>query len=165
MWNKLITWWRWVLGGVALIALLLQLTNPPRTNPPLIPGHDLLATNAPPAEIAALLRAACYDCHSQETKWPWYSHVAPMSWLLAGHVNDGRKRLNFSEWPQGDPQRAAKKWNRISEEVGSGDMPLPSYTWAHPPARLNAEQRGRLSKWAEQEARRLQAEAGETERQ
>ena len=163
MWNKLITRWRWVLGGMALIALLLQLANPPRSNPPVIPGHDLLATNPPPAKIAALLRAACYDCHSNETKWPWYSRVAPVSWWMADHIRNARKRLNLSEWPHENPERAAKKWNRIGEEVSSGDMPLPSYTWAHPAARLNTGQRQELANWAGQEARRLQGGAGNKE--
>jgi hypothetical protein len=78
---------------------------------------------------------------------------------LDNHVKDARKKLNFSEWPNDDPQRAAKKWNRVSEEVISGDMPLPSYARIHPLARLNAGQREQLSKWADQEARRLQPDA------
>jgi hypothetical protein len=157
---KVKTRFKWLLGGAGLLFAALQLTNPARTNPSVAPGRDLLASNAPPAEVAALLRAACYDCHSFETKWPWYSRVAPMSWLVADHVNEGRERLNFSNWPHDDPQRAAKRWNRISDEVGSGDMPLPSYAWIHPQARLPAGQREFLVTWAEQEARRLQTDAG-----
>jgi hypothetical protein len=156
---KVKTRFKWLLGGAGFVLAGLQLTNPARTNPPVAPGRDLLAAQAPPAEIAALLRAACYDCHSDETKWPWYSRVAPMSWLVVGHVNEGRERLNFSNWPHDDPQRAAKKWNRVSEEVDSGDMPLPSYAWIHAPARLRVEQRQFLVKWAGQEARRLQGDA------
>jgi len=151
---------KWVLSGAVLALAALQLTNPARTNPPLTPGRDLLAANGSPADVATLLRAACYDCHSDETRWPWYSGVAPMSWLVVDHVNEGRQHLNFSHWPQDDPGRAARKWNRIAEAVSSGDMPLPSYTWIHPPARLRPEQRDRLAHWAEQEARRLQANAG-----
>jgi hypothetical protein len=151
---------KWILGVAALAGLLMQLTNPARTNPPESPGHDLLATNAPPAEIAALLQASCYDCHSVETKWPWYSRVAPMSWLVVGHVNDGRKRLNFSDWPHGDPERAAKKWRRVSEQLRSGEMPLPSYARIHAPARLTPEQREQLARWTEQEAARLKDGAG-----
>ena len=154
---------KWLLGGAGLLFAAMQLTNPARTNPPVTPGRDLLASQPPPAEIAARLRAACYDCHSDETKWPWYSRVAPASWLVVDHVNEGRKHLNFSNWPHDDPQRAAKKWNRISEEVSSGDMPLRSYTWIHAPARFRAEQREFLAKWAEQEARRLRGDAGERE--
>ena len=147
--------WKWVLGGAAVLAAASLTINPSRTNPPRVAGHDLFATNAPPPEIAALIRGACYDCHSAETKWPWYSRVAPMSWWLADHVNEGRKHLNFSDWPHDDARRAARKWSRISEAVSSGSMPLPSYTWAHAEARFSAEQRDRFVKWAEAEADRL----------
>ena len=138
----------WILGAAVIAGVLLQFTNPARTNPPITPGHDLFATNGPPPEIAALLRNACYDCHSYKTKWPWYSRVAPVSWWLANHVSDARKHLNFSEWPHDDPYQARKKWNRIGDEVDSGDMPLPSYTWIHTGARLSAAQRAQLIQWA-----------------
>jgi hypothetical protein len=157
--------YRWILGGLLIAGALLQLTNPARTNPPAAPERDLLATNAPPAEVAALIKAAYYDCHSNETQWPWYSRVAPISWLVVGHVDDGRKRLNFSDWPNDDPRRAAKKWNRVSEELDSGNMPLPSYARIHPPARLSGEQRHRLVDWSEQEARRLQSSLADKEQQ
>jgi len=147
---------KWVLGGMAGVAVLLQFTNPRQTNPPVVREHDLLAANPPPPEIASLLRQACYDCHSYETRWPWYSRVAPVSWLLADHVKDARKQLNFSEWPHDDPQRARRKWDHIRKQVHSGDMPLPSYTWVHTGARLSAAQRNQLVKWVEQEARRLE---------
>ena len=146
------------VGGVVVLAAV-QLANPALTNPPVLPGHDVLATNPPPPEVTALLRAACYDCHSHETQWPWYSHIAPVSWWLDSHVKDARRKLNFSEWPVDDPLHAAKKWNRVSEEVDSGDMPLPSYARMHPLARLTPPQREQLSKWAEQESRRLQPAA------
>src|SRR5271169_1947874 len=97
---------KWVPVVFAAAFLLLQFTNPPRTNPPVV--SDLMATNPPPPEIAAMLHAACYDCHSYETKWPWYSHIAPVSWLVAGDVRDGRHDMNFSDWPNNDPMRVAK---------------------------------------------------------
>jgi hypothetical protein len=76
--------------SVALVAgfALLQLTNPARTNPKVV--SDLMTGNPPPPKIAAMLHSACYDCHSNETRWPWYSHIAPMSWLIAGDVKEGR---------------------------------------------------------------------------
>jgi hypothetical protein len=144
------------------MAVLLQFTNPRRTNPAVAPGRDLLATNPPPVEIAALLRGACYDCHSDETRWPWYSRVAPVSWWLADHVNEGRRHLNFSRWPHDDTRSAARKWNHVYREVRSGEMPLRSYTWAHPAARLSAAQREELSQWARQEAIRLNPAIADT---
>jgi hypothetical protein len=152
-------WLRRFLIGAPAVFVALQLTNPARTNPPVAAGHDVLSTDPPPAGVAVLLRRACYDCHSHETQWPWYSGVAPLSWLVVDHVNEGRRHLDFSDWPHDDPQRAARKWSRIEEAVAGGDMPLPSYTWIHPPARLTAGQRSQLAAWAEQEAGRLRAAA------
>jgi hypothetical protein len=143
---------RW--AGAAFLAgfVLLQLTNPPRTNPPPLPGHDLLASNAPPPDIAAALKAACYNCHSCETRWPWYSRVAPVSWWVAGHVKDAREVMNFSDWPHDQPSRVRKRWDRIAEAVEAREMPLPSYLWMHPESRLNGPQRARLVAWARQTA-------------
>ena len=149
----------WIFATLGAVFALLQFTNPPRTNPPVAPGHDLMATNAPPAEIAALMHSACYDCHSYETKWPWYSHVAPVSWLVANDVTRGRERLNFSEWPRALPERAAKRLERISEEVDYQDMPPAKYTVLHPEARLTADQRRQIIHWADQEATRLKPSA------
>jgi hypothetical protein len=146
---------KWILGGVVVVGALMQLKNPVLTNPPVEPGGDLSATNAPPAEIAALLRAACYDCHSYETKWPWYSHVAPISWWVVDHVAEARDRLNFSDWAHDDPAYASKMWQRVAKEVQSGDMPLPSYTWIHAGSRLTVAQRKQLADWAAQQALRL----------
>jgi len=148
---------KWILTIMVAVFALMQLTNLGRSNPPVAPGHDLFSTNPPPPEIAALLRTACYDCHSYETRWPWYGHVAPVTWWLDSHVRDARARLNFSEWPHGDPQKAAKKWNYVSDSVRDGDMPLPSYAQIHKAARLTEQQRNALSGWAAQEAERLKA--------
>jgi hypothetical protein len=146
---------RMALGAVLVALSVLQFSNPARVNPPVVPGHDLLAVHPPPPEIAALLRHSCYDCHSFETQWPWYSRVAPMSWGVVSHVNDGRNRLNFSEWPNDDPAKAAKKWNKVNDALEQGEMPLPSYTWIHWSARLSTDQREKLVKWTEEEAKRL----------
>jgi Haem-binding domain len=148
---------KWALPAMIIVFALLQFTNPARTNPPLPPGGDIAATNPPPPEITALLHAACYDCHSYETKWPWYSHVAPVSWQVVSDVNDGRERLNFSDWPRALPERAAKRLDRVSEEVGYKDMPPGKYTLIHAEARLTDAQRQQLIHWAEQESEKLKA--------
>jgi len=146
---------KWMLGGGLATAVVLQFFNPALTNPPVAAGGDLMARNAPPAEIAALLHNACYDCHSYATKWPWYSHVAPVAWFVTGHVNDGREAMNFSEWPHDDGYKAGKRWAKISRRVEEASMPLPSYTWIHPAARLTQEQRKQLSDWARATADKL----------
>jgi hypothetical protein len=147
---------KWIFVALVAVFALMQFINPARTNPPITPGGDISTTNPPPPQIAALLHAACYDCHSHETKWPWYSHVAPVSWLVVSDVNDGRERMNFSDWPK-DSERAAKKMERMSEELGYKDMPPAKYTIIHADARLTDAQRQELIHWADQEAERFKA--------
>ena len=142
--------------GILIVGfLLLQFTNPARTNPAGSPGNDLMATNAPPAQITTMLRGACYDCHSDQTQWPWYSHVAPVSWLIASDVRDGRRHVNFSDWPHADPGRAARLWENISEELGYNEMPPSQYKLMHSAARLTDAQRQELIHYADQKAKQL----------
>ena len=149
--------WTWIAGALVVIFVLMQFTNPARTNPPVI--HDFLTAEAPPAPLAALFRGACYDCHSYETIWPWYSHIAPVSWLIANDVQGGRQHLNFSNWPVDDPARAAKRLGNASEELGYKEMPPAKYQAIHPAARLTADQRRQLIQWLDQEAKRLKTAA------
>jgi len=146
---------KWIAAALAVVFLLLQFTNPPRTNPPVV--NDLMAANPPPPEIAAMLRAACYDCHSYETKWPWYSRVAPVSWLIASDVSNGRDNMDFSDWPTNDPERVAKRLESMSEEIGYGNMPPKKYTLVHAVARLTESRRKELEDWLNAEAARLKA--------
>jgi hypothetical protein len=148
---------KWIFGALVVVFALLQFTNPPRTNPPVI--DDLMASSAPPPQIAATLHAACYDCHSSETHWPWYSRVAPMSWQIVKDVDDGRENLNLSDWPANDPKRAAKKLEDMSEQVGYSEMPLKKYTLIHADARLTESQRKELTDWLDAEASRLKSSA------
>jgi hypothetical protein len=151
---------KWIFGVLVAVFALLQFTNPARTNPPLPPGGDICATNPPPPEVTALLHAACYNCHSDETKWPWYSHIAPVSWLVVSDVNDGRGRLNLSDWPREFPDRAARRLENMSENIQYGDMPPWQYKLVHPEARLTAAQRDQMTKWLDAEAERLKASSG-----
>jgi hypothetical protein len=146
---------KWILGALAVAFGLLQFTNPTRTNPPVV--NDLMAANSPPPEIAAMLHAACYDCHSSETKWPWYGRVAPVSWLIADDVNEGRKNLNLSDWPANDPNRAAKKLEDMSEKIDYREMPPKKYALIHADARLTDAGRKELTDWLDAEAARLKA--------
>jgi hypothetical protein len=142
-----------------VIFVALQFTNPARTNPPV--KTDLIAAANPPAPVAAALRAACYDCHSHETKWPWYSRVAPMSWLIAGDVVEGRTNLNLSEWPADDAKRAARRLENMSEQIGNGEMPPKKYTAIHADARLTETQRKELTDWLDTTAEKIKSSAAE----
>ena len=146
--------WKLILPAVLGIFAALQLFNPARTNPPVI--TDFIAAASPPAPVAASLRAACYDCHSHETKWPWYSRVAPVSWLIVSDTDEGREHLDFSDWPD-EAARAAKKMDRINEVLDYREMPPKKYTLLHADARLTETQRKEIMDWTETAAAKLRA--------
>jgi hypothetical protein len=151
--DEVVKKWLKRLGGVVVLALIaLQFTNPSHENPAVLPGHDVFAANSAPPKVAAILRNSCYDCHSFETKWPWYSYVAPVSWYVAHDVKAARSSLNFSDWPHDDAGRARKRWRRIADAVESDEMPLANFTRMHPQARLDEQQRAELVKWAREQA-------------
>lgn len=108
-------------------------------------------------EVAAILDRSCQDCHSNATRWPWYSNFAPPSWLLVDHVNEGRQHLNLSEWGRLDKRRASNKLEEICDEVKTGAMPMASYTWIHRSARLSPEDAKILCDWTASERARLAA--------
>ena len=124
---------------VVLVAMFaaLQLVRPERTNPPVDSSSRIDAHVSVPADVAAILERSCRDCHSNETRWPWYSHVAPVSLLLAYDVREGRDEMNFSEWGDYDAETADEMLEEICKMVTDGEMPLMPYTWLHPDARLS----------------------------
>ena len=127
-----------VFGGI-LLAVQLVPYGWRRTNPPVVAEPDW---DSP--RTRELFQRACADCHSNRTKWPWYSRVAPISWLIVKDVEQGRSHLNVSEWnrPQKDAHEAA-------EELRDGKMPLPIYLPAHPEARLSAAEKAELGRGLE----------------
>lgn len=132
---------------VAIAFLAIQVYRPARTNPPVDPARTIHATmNVPPA-VDAILKRSCNDCHSHETHWPWYSNIAPVSWLLVDDVNEGRAHMNFSEWAAYPPNDAKHALEEICEEVKEGEMPLKAYVLTHPSARLSDEERRTLCEW------------------
>jgi len=111
-----------------------------RSNPPVI--TDLEA----PAEVKKIIRRSCYDCHSNEVQWPWYSRVAPISWLVAYDVEEGREDLNFSDWDTYANDRGMIE--EIIEEIEEGDMPLRKYLITHPNASVSKDELNLLRQWA-----------------
>jgi len=134
------------LGVVVAAVLLIQLFPVEKANPPV-------ETEMPaPAPVRAILRRSCYDCHSNETVWPWYSRVAPVSWLLGRDVKEGRRELNVSVWNRYEDKRRLRKLKEIIEQVGKKEMPPTIYTVAHRAAILTPEDRKVLMDWARAES-------------
>jgi hypothetical protein len=103
---------------------------------------------------------ACYDCHSNETTWPWYSNVAPVSWFVISDVNDGRRHLNLSDWGKYTPERMQRRLSEMCSEVEQGEMPLKQYTWIHKVAGLDGPQREQICAWTKAEQARITAKTG-----
>ncbi len=148
---------RWALLAVAAVLVIAQFVPVDRSNPPSDPQQSLAVTAGPPATVAAVLDRSCRDCHSNETRWPWYSRVAPISWLVAGDVEEGRSHLNFSEWALLDNRRRARRLEEICEEITAGAMPDWKYVLMHPEARLSAEEIKAVCDWTRREAAALAA--------
>jgi hypothetical protein len=105
--------------------------------------------------VAAILERSCNDCHSNKTRWPWYSHVAPVSWFVIDHVNEGRENVNFSEWGRYSQHDVDGLLRQMCREVRSGVMPLSSYTPMHPGSKLSAEDVKTLCAWTDAERARI----------
>jgi heme-binding protein len=134
-----------VLVGITGFIIIAQSLPARRTNPSS--NRDFAA----PPEISALLRRACYDCHSNETRWPWYGHVAPVSSLIAWEVESGRRELNFSEWDSYYPLTRRRKLQWIDRVLRERRMPPWSYVVLHRDAWLSAKELGALEHWIQSE--------------
>jgi Haem-binding domain len=130
----------WLIFGV--LFCIIQLARFEKTNPQIDPAKELIANE----QVNAILKKSCFDCHSSQSKWPWYTNVAPVSWLVIGHVNDARKWINFSEWESYDEAKKLKLKKLIYREI-SGAMPLYTYTIAHPSAELSDDDKKILRDW------------------
>jgi len=132
-----------ILIALFLLFVLIQVVRPARLNPPVT-----LPLEAP-EDVLAVLRESCFDCHSNETNWPWYSHVAPFSWLVAHDVNEGREHLNFSDWGGLDQRARRELGEECIEEIAEGEMPLWFYTPLHSGSRVDGTELAALRTWAE----------------
>ena len=146
---------KWASIAVVIALVLIQVIRPDRTNPEVDRAADFGAQPGADSSIAALLRRSCYDCHSNETRWPWYSNVAPASWLVADDVKEGRRHVNFSLWGKYPPSRRAQSLDDIHDQITAHDMPLPKYLLLHPDARLTQVERDSLVAWADRERAKL----------
>jgi len=144
-----------IVAAGAVVFVLMQLVPMSRSNPPIT--QDVAA----PSQVESILRRGCYDCHSNETRWPWYAHVAPVSWLVIRDVNHGRQHLNFSTWDKyaDDPETAIRKLRNIDKVMHNGTMPRWYYLPEHSQARLSDGDRELLEDWI------LQAIAAEEKRE
>jgi len=134
-----------------LFLVAIQFLPVDKTNPPV---NDKITLSAP-KDVMGILKKACYDCHSFETKWPYYSDIAPVSFFVAAHVKDARKALNFSKYKEIDKDIKKKRLERAVMTVNNGRMALPSYVSAHDEAKLSKDEKILLTEWFKKEIAKL----------
>lgn len=127
--------------GIIIVFIAIQFINVEKTNP------SITAEIPFPPELKTVMQKSCFDCHSNETSWPWYSNVAPVSWLVSRDVIEGRKELNFSEWNKYTDKKRTKKIKEIWKEVDEGHMPMPIYTFIHRDAILTYDDKELIRTW------------------
>ncbi|HLN56835.1 MAG TPA: heme-binding domain-containing protein [Bacteroidales bacterium] len=144
-----------ILLALAVIFIVIQFI------PSGIPGNkpdddkSITRTGLASDTVLILLKRSCFDCHSNQVRLPWYARVAPSSWFLAGHIQNGKSHLNFSEWEDYSRRKKIGLLEDVREEIESGGMPLKSYLIIHKDARLNTGEISALSEWTEKAASRI----------
>ena len=136
-----------IFYGFIVVVIIIQFFRIDKSNPEINKADDFIEIIKPPQEIATILQNTCYECHSNESKYPWYSNLAPVSWWVKHHIDEAREELNFSKWSTYTPKKKDHKLEELAEEVEEGEMPLTEYTWTHAEAKLTEEQRKQLVDW------------------
>ncbi len=139
---------RIVLIVIIIVFIIIQFIRPAKNSGEEIAANEITAKFTVPENVQPVLKASCYDCHSNTTKYPWYWNMQPGAWILSNHFNDGKRQVNFSVFSTYPAYKQYKKFQEISDQVKKGDMPLSSYTLIHRDAILSAEQKLALEDWA-----------------
>jgi hypothetical protein len=148
-----------ILLALLVILVIIQFFRPEKNVSEELSATEISYHYAIPDSVNLILKAACNDCHSNKTEYPWYSNIQPVAWWMNNHVVDGKRHLNFSTFASGRISRQNHKFEEIVEMVKENEMPLPSYTWLglHPDANLSEQQKEALVKWAETQMDSLKA--------
>ena len=139
--------WKKIVLFLLLVFIGIQFIRPARNISGQAVPADITKLYSVPAHVQAILKTSCYDCHSNNTQYPWYANVQPAGWLLAKHVKDGKAALNFNEFGNYTQRRQLNKLRSIASQVKDGEMPLQSYTWIHQDAKLSAAGKTLIIDW------------------
>jgi len=130
-----------IVAELFIILVGIQFIRPDLNNDDRVMATDFIKTYAAPTQIGNILRRSCYDCHSNNTEYPWYSYIQPMGWLLNKHIREGKKNLNFSEFGTYSERKQVSKLKSIAKQIEQNKMPLASYTMVHPNAILTSQEK------------------------
>ena len=136
-----------ILLAILLVFIALQFIRPARNSTNAVQTADMITNFTVPANVAGILKTSCYDCHSNNTRYPWYANVQPMGWLLADHIKDGKEELNFNEFTTYSKRRQLSKLKSVQNSIKDGSMPLSSYTLMHGDAKLSEDRKALLIQW------------------
>jgi hypothetical protein len=141
---------KWIAVGSVALLILIQVIQPGRTNPPVVASRSLQAHVDVPPEVRTVLKRSCYDCHSSETVWPWYSYVAPVSWYIAHDVNVGRSHVNFQDWEaQVNEQEGKEHLGLTCKLIREGTMPPADYRVMHKGSDVSPEETNAVCAWSQ----------------
>lgn len=154
----------WSKKKKILIALLLlfiaaQAIRPAKNTGSSSGPQDVTTVVQVPDSMMALLKTSCYDCHSNHSDYPWYDQIAPVSWWVSNHINEGKRELNFTQFGSYTAKKKAHKMEEIAKTVEKDEMPISSYLWMHGNAQLTAEQKSAIISWAKAAQKTLQPQA------
>lgn len=136
----------WVLLMILIFIQFIQTFG--NNNSEALGANDITHVDSVPPSVMKILDKACFDCHSNHTRSMWYMHIQPIGFWINHHINDGKRHLNFSEFASYKVKRQIHKYEEIAEEVKEHEMPLDSYLWMHPEARLTEAEINELADWA-----------------
>jgi hypothetical protein len=139
---------KWSLMIIAVVLIVIQFFRPEKNISSVVSDQDIAKHYGVPDKVLAVLQRSCYDCHSNNTAYPWYNNIQPFAWFLADHVKDGKDELNFSTFASYTPKKAAHKLDEVIGETSEGEMPLSSYTLIHRNAILSDQEIKMINEWA-----------------
>jgi hypothetical protein len=143
-----------------VLLVIIQFVRPAKNSSSRMSPHDITLHFAVPDSVLTILKRSCYDCHSNNTVYPWYDRIQPVAWWLQYHVNHGKHSLNFSEFSTYTPVRQVHKLKNISQEIKEDGMPLDSYLWIHKDAILSPEEKELVTHWADSLRKTIDTSAG-----
>ncbi|HEX8460574.1 MAG TPA: heme-binding domain-containing protein [Segetibacter sp.] len=138
-----------VLVFLLVILIVIQFIRPTKNVSTAQSKNNIAQVYAVPANVNTIMEKACYDCHSNNTRYPWYSRLQPVAWWLNDHIKEGKRELNFDDFKSYSPRKQYNKLNEVIEQVKEGEMPLTSYTIVHTNAKLSDEEKNSLMNWAD----------------
>ncbi len=146
-----------IMIGLLVVFVAIQFIRPERNQSAIAGENDIRVHYAVPSNVLSVLKRACYDCHSNNSAYPWYTNIQPVGWWIQDHINHGKGHLNFSEFATYSAKKAAHKMEEVAEEVKHNEMPLENYTWMHADAKLSQRDKELLVEWASDLQKQLEA--------